>query len=123
MAKFAGKFGTITYGGTLIRVTEWTADHEAKWLDATDTGSAGFQEGEFGYESINGTLKILLGSGADESLATLPIGQAAVTMVLAFAPGVTWHTFQAKIDTHKPRMNHAALIEADVTFKSQGAIT
>lgn len=120
MAKLAGKSGYFKIGSTTIKVTKWEATHEKTFIDTTDTGSSGAQEGITGVESMNGSFDGVM-DGTDLVTNWKPgtsgAGELGVSALLKYAlAGVI-------VDTNKITVGVKDAVLFSGTFKSNGAIT
>ena len=120
MAKLAGKSGTLTLNANVIRITKWEATHEKTFLDTTDTGSSGVQEGIVGVESFNGSF-----DGVMDGTALMDNMKPNTTGVGLFGVSAAQKYSVAAIivDTNKITVGVKDAVLMSGTFKSNGAIT
>lgn len=124
MAKLAGKSGYIKFGTTTVRVTKWEGDHVKDFLDTTDTGSAGAQEGIVGVESLNGTFEgVLDGTALLTGFIPGTGVPTAVTAELGVSAAIKYALAGVIIDTNKITVGVRDSVLFSGTFKSNGAIT
>jgi hypothetical protein len=120
MAKLAGKTGYLKVGATTISVTKWEGTHEKTFLDTTDTGSGGVQEGIVGIESMNGTFEGHLDGTA---LVTAWKPGTGGAMELGVSATQKYTLAAVLIDTNKVSVDVKGSVTWSGTFKSNGAIT
>lgn len=120
MAKLAGKSGILTLNAVVIRVTKWEATHEKTFIDTTDTGSSGAQEGIVGVESFNGSF-----DGVLDSVTLMDGTKPATAGVGLFNVSASQKYSVAAIlvDTNKITMDVKGAVLFTGTFKSNGAVT
>ena len=119
MAKLAGKTGLLKLATVTYPVTQWEGEHIKEFLDTTDTGSAGAQEGIHGIERFNGTFDFFV-----DSVTLLTALKPAVSGTLELYVSATQtYSFTANIETNRVTMPVAGAVQCSAGFKSNGAIT
>jgi hypothetical protein len=120
MAKVSGKTGSFTLNGNPVRVTKWEGTHEKTFIETTDTGSNGVQQGIVGIESLNGTMEGFIDS-VDLADDIKPESQGI--LILQVSTGLEYSIADAIVDMNKISVDVKGAVAFSGTFKSNGIVT
>lgn len=125
MANKSGKAGTMTVGGSPVKIADWEFNGKANLPDATDSGSAaGFEEHVIGRKSGTFTVSGYVDHAAAQP-ATLAAGAALATVNLTTDGTLKYVIASASVESIRTgvKISTGETVDWQATCKVNGAWT